>query len=109
MITCEPPQVLVAASLYLSVTLPHTSCTTATPVRLVLVSEGHSRTRSGGQVTVGALVLSMGMVIVHVLGQLLLETASCKIKFVPQPGPVTTLTCWALVGPAITPAPVTVQ
>src|SRR5437773_902442 len=58
-ITSEAPQPVVTASAYVMATWPQASCAAATPVAFVLVSAGHSRTRSGGQVIDGRLLTVM--------------------------------------------------
>src|SRR5947208_16300746 len=55
-ITLVPPQLFVTESVYRIVTWLHVSCAEATPVALVAVFAGHSRTRSGGQVMVGPAI-----------------------------------------------------
>src|SRR5215469_390240 len=50
------PQLEVTASLKATVTLPQLSWAVATPVTLVRVSAGHSRTALGGAVMVGGAV-----------------------------------------------------
>jgi hypothetical protein len=54
--TLEPPQLFVTESVYLMATWLQVSWAVATPVALVLVSAGHSRTRFGGQVMTGLVV-----------------------------------------------------
>src|SRR6266705_1142407 len=56
------PQGVVTASLKRMVTALHESCAVATPVALVLVTAGHSSTRSCGQVMVGLVVSRTVMV-----------------------------------------------
>jgi hypothetical protein len=56
------PQVFVTMSLYRMMTWPQVSWAVAMPVALVLVSAGHSRTRSGGQVKDGFVVSRTVMV-----------------------------------------------
>src|SRR5437899_12146565 len=51
-----PLQLLVTESEYITVTGLHVSLAVATPVTLVVVMAGHSRTKSGGQVIVGRAV-----------------------------------------------------
>src|SRR5437667_2232868 len=55
-ITLVAAQLLVTESLYRMVTWLQVSCAVATPVALVVVIAGHSRTRSGGQVILGPLM-----------------------------------------------------
>ena len=58
-IASEAPQPVVTASAYVMVTWRHASWAEATPVALVFVSAGHSRTKSGGQVIDGRLLTVM--------------------------------------------------
>src|SRR5207247_380419 len=55
-ITLVPAQLLVTASLYLTVTALQLSWAVAAPVLFVLVSAGHSSTTLAGQVIVGLVV-----------------------------------------------------
>src|SRR6266853_3391632 len=61
-ITLVPLQPLLTESLKRTVTWLHVSWAAATPVALVLVSAGHSSTRSGGHVRVGLVVSRTVMV-----------------------------------------------
>jgi hypothetical protein len=54
--TLAPPQMLLTESLYAIVTELQPSWPVATPVTFVVVLAGHSRTTSGGQLIVGAVV-----------------------------------------------------
>src|SRR5436190_639135 len=54
--TIAPPQMLLTESLKPRVVEPQVSVAIATPVLFVLVFAGHSRTRSVGQLKLGAVV-----------------------------------------------------
>src|SRR6266851_2356707 len=75
--TLVPPQLLVTESVYRIVTWLQVSCAVATPVALVVVTAGHSRTRSGGQVMDGP-VMSRTVIICTQLA--LLPQASVAVQ-----------------------------
>src|SRR6516225_9103614 len=60
--TLVPPQWLLTTSLYVMVTELQAEEAVATPVALVVVLAGHSRTRLGGRMSVGAVVSCTVMV-----------------------------------------------
>ena len=82
------------------------SCAVATPVTLVVVTAGHSRVRSDGQVIVGGLVSFTCASVVQALEQPLLTTFRPRVKLVPQAVPAMTVTVRALVAPERAPLPV---
>src|SRR6266581_3015628 len=75
--TLVPPQLLVTESLKLMLTEPQPSRAVATPVKLVLVSAGHSSTTFVGQVMTGGVVSSTEIVCAQLL---LLPQASVAVQ-----------------------------
>src|SRR5207247_5790800 len=78
-ITLVPPQLLVTESLYRILTWLQVSCAVATPVALVVVIAGHSRTRSGGQVMDGP-VMSRTVIICTQLTLLLQPSVAVQVR-----------------------------
>jgi hypothetical protein len=64
----------------------------ATPVTLVRVSAGHSRTLSAGQTSVGGVVSLTMTLLAHVFTHLLLVTVSVNMNSCPQRLPDVTVT-----------------
>ena len=87
----------------------HVSVAVATPVLLVVGGMVHSRTRSAGQVTMGALVSLTITSVLHAVGQLLLVMLRARVKLCPHTLPEVTDTFRALVGPEMEPLPVSDQ
>src|SRR6266568_9252179 len=75
--TLVPPQLLVTESLKLMLTELQPSSAVATPVKLVLVSAGHSSTTFVGQVITGGVVSSTVIVWTQLL---LLPQASAAVQ-----------------------------
>src|SRR6266581_2701357 len=75
--TLVPPQLVVTESLKLRLTEPQPSRAVATPVKLVLVSAGHSSTTFVGQVMTGGVVSSTEIVCAQLL---LLPQASVAVQ-----------------------------
>src|SRR6266571_3212352 len=75
--TLVPPQLVVTESLKLRLTEPQPSRAVATPVKLVLVSAGHSSTTFVGQVMTGGVVSSTVIVCAQLL---LLPQASVAVQ-----------------------------
>src|SRR5437867_4083466 len=78
-ITLVAAQLLVTESLYRMVTWLQVSCAVATPVALVVVIAGHSRTRSGGQVILGPL-MSRTVIICTQLTLLLQPSVAVQVR-----------------------------
>src|SRR2546430_8001354 len=89
--------------------MPQSSWAVATPVMLVVVTAGHSRILSGGQVMVGEVVSFTATSVVHALEQPLLITVRLRVKLVPQAVPAVTATVRAFVAPEMLPLPRIVQ
>src|SRR6266403_2985585 len=90
-ITLVPPQLLVTESLYRIVTWLHVSCAVATPVALVVVLAGHSRTRSGGQVMTGPV---MSRTVIFWMQLALLPQPSVAVRSVQRS--LCRCNCWRL-------------
>ena len=84
---------------------PQSSVAVATPVTFVVVTAGHSRVRSAGQVMTGELVSFTNTSIVQTVGHPLVLLIKLSVKFVPQPVPATAVTVLAFDAPEIEPLP----
>ena len=78
------PQLVVTTSLKRMVTALHVSCALAMPVVFVLVSAGHSRIRSAGQVIIG-LTVSRTVIICTQLALLLHASVAIQVRAITLP------------------------
>src|SRR5262245_37509016 len=85
--------------------IPQSSVAVATPVTFVVVTAGHSKVRSVGQVMIGELVSFTNTSVVQIVGQPLVLLIKLRVKFVPQPVPAVAVTVLPLLAPEIDPFP----